>query len=1067
MKNILYILLLCSFAAFGQQIGTSQLKNLSVTTPKIADDAVTQAKLNADALRPISGGVLPSGELTFDESWKQYTKSVSADLALTLAASGNVAYSKITLTATGDGSHLLTFPATWRYKNGSDLYSASFVNVIELTYDGTYVWINIEQGEENIEVTLTLAEVTEVTTNAINLTFSGAVTITQTGWSVSASGDPVTILGVTNSGTTLPIFSLSRDIIAGEAITISYDPSTGATTSLSGNEIETITNQSVTVPEPVIGDACPGCTIYFDDDAADDTAAGTIGDPYKTIQAAVNAAVSGSIIGGRAGTYRETVVAKTNVTIRAYTGEDVYISGFNIVNTSWTLHSGNIYKTTITLPVNGFNTSTGRVQAADPHYPGTTIMANQILRNGVMMPEARYPNIAVNGTFGTDDLFDRTKYRNGINYTNGFNTTNVTDASFPVAANGLIGATLISNGWFSQDSRTVTAHSGNQISWTSPIWDNGATGSWTRYRFFITGKLSLLDAAAEWHYESGTLYFWQPGGGTPTGTIVYKARNYGIDARGKQNVTIIGMKFIGCDPFMGDATSTGAVLDRIESTFANHYVRHDVVEWQGVGMCKQFGIKLIGANSIIKNSILAYSAGTSVWLGEGCRAENNLIHDVGYAGYWGNGISLWGTDGNQIITRNTIYRTGRSGFDFGYNFGVGTGSSTPSTSRHYNVELSYNDISYSCLISSDGGGTYTWGQCDLFGLNYHHNWIHDINPRQQPDAGINVAIYFDQATGPGRIHHNVTWNCDDGDMYHETINDWRPTGHSSPAYLHPDSRIDVYNNTFWNPSSTTAGGFYYSPASYRTYHSDVLDIQRNNIYRIAQVVNWIPGYNGNTSNSILVGTNPLLVADNIATPQTYFQLQSGSPARNIGLTSYAGVTGQITGNIDAGAYLYGDINAFIPGYVPPDTEVVGEASIDDASASNTYTGGWTFSQNLAWTTAYHDQTIHGTSDVTAKVSAPFTGDHIEWWAEKRTNHGIVAVYIDGVRQDCDAVTGGTQDCDLYDTSTDNLPAKIFEKDVTQGAHTIELRATGTRNASSTANPFFDEFVHDRFFFETN
>lgn len=1046
----LLALLFLSLSALAQEIPGSRIVN----------ESIREIKLHPDALRPISSGVLSSGALTFDEVKEVFTKTVDADLALSLG-SGNVAYSQIILNLTGDGTHVVTWPVTWDIEG---TYNPSATQTLTLDYNGTTVTGKFTGAVEIIEVTLTLAEVTESTTNAINLTFSSAVTIDISGWSIGAT-DPITILGVTGSGTTIPIFSISRDIIAGETVTISYAPASGNTTSLTGNELETITNQAVTVPDPPQGDACPGCTIYFDDDAVDDVATGSIGDPFKTIQAAVNAAVSGNIIGGRAGTYRETVVAKTNVTIRAYTGEDVYISGFNIVNTSWTLHSGNIYKTTITLPVNGFNTSTGRVQAADPHYVGTTIMANQILRNGVMMPEARYPNIAANGTFGTDDYFLRSKYRNGINYTNGFNTTNVTDASFPIAANGLIGATLISNGWFMQESRTITAHSGNQVSWALSIWDNGPTGSWSRYRFYITGKLGLLDAASEWHYESGTLYFWQPGGGTPTGTIAYKARNYGIDARGKQNVTIIGMKFIGCDPFMGDASSTGAVLDEIESTFANHYVRHDVIEWQGVGMCKQFGIKLLGANSVIKNSIIAYSAGTAIWLGPNCRAENNLIHDIGYAGYWGNGISLWGTDGDQVITRNTIYRTGRSGFDFGYNFGVGTGSSTPSTSRHYNVELSYNNISYSCLISSDGGGSYTWGQCDLFGLNYHHNWIHDIQEREQPDGGINVGIYFDQATGSGKIHHNVTWNCPDGDLYHETINDWRPTGHSSPAYFHPDSRLDIYNNTFWNTSVSSAT---VSPASYRTYRADVLDVQRNNIYRIPMVVAWQVGNNGNTSNSILSTTNPLLVADNIATPQTYFQLQSGSPARNIGLVSYAGATGQISGHIDAGAYPYNDPNsAFIPGYVAPSAPVAGQASIDDASASNTYTGAWFHYSNLSWTPAYHNQTISVTSDATARVSAPFTGDHIEWWSEKRNNHGIVQIWIDGVQQDSDAGTGGIQNYDLYDASTDNLPEMIFQKDVTQGNHTIEIRATGTRNASGVGNPLLDEFVHDRFFFETN
>ena len=134
---------------------------------------------------------------------------------------------------------------------------------------------------------------------------------------------------------------------------------------------------------------------------------------------------------------------------------------------------------------------------------------------------------------------------------------------------------------------------------------------------------------------------------------------------------------------------------------------------------------------------MSYSGSSGVWLGANCRAENNLMHDMGYVGYWANPISLWGTDDNQVITRNTIYRTGRSAFDFGYNFGK-----APGTSKHYNVEISYNDFSESCLISSDGGATYVWGQCDLTGLNYHHNWIHDIKQREQVDGGSKRGNLF-------------------------------------------------------------------------------------------------------------------------------------------------------------------------------------------------------------------------------------------------------------------------------------------------------------------------------------
>ena len=39
------------------------------------------------------------------------------------------------------------------------------------------------------------------------------------------------------------------------------------------------------------------------------------------------------------------------------------------------------------------------------------------------------------------------------------------------------------------------------------------------------------------------LYFYQPGGGAPAGTIEYKARNYGFDVRGKNQHHNYGTDF--------------------------------------------------------------------------------------------------------------------------------------------------------------------------------------------------------------------------------------------------------------------------------------------------------------------------------------------------------------------------------------------------------------------------------------------------------------------------------------------------------------------------------------------
>jgi gliding motility-associated-like protein len=696
--------------------------------------------------------------------------------------------------------------------------------------------------------------------------------------------------------------------------------------------------------------------IFVGGAGASDNNPGTATQPFATIQKAASVAVAGDVVKIRGGTYRETiVVANSGVTFENDQGATAIISGLNVVDgTGWTVHSGNIYKKSITLPVNGFNTSTARV-SGDPHYIGSTIFANQILRGGVMMHEARWPNIAV----GTDDLFDRSKYRTGINYTNGFNPTNLTDPTFPIAAPGLIGATLVANGWFSQDPRTITAHSGNMVSF-SAIWDNSTGGRWTRERYYLTGKLALLDAAGEWHYESGTLYFYQPGGGTPTGTIEYKARNYGFDGRGKSNITIKGLTFIGCDPYMGDRNSANTIIDNIRASYMSHHVRHDVVEWQGVGMSKQFGTKLLGPNSVVKNSEFSYSGSSGVWLGANCRAENNLMHDMGYVGYWANPISLWANDGGQVITRNTIYKVGRSAIDFGYNFGV-----APGTAHNFNVEISYNDMSDCCKISSDCGATYTWGQKDLVGLNYHHNWIHDVENREQVDGGINCGIYFDQATGPGALHHNVVWNAADADMYHETTNDWRPV---KGTWTHPDPMLNIYNNTFATSSPAVS--------SYRTYATHAYDVQRNNIYRLPLVVAWQPGNNGNNANAIFSSTDPQFVGTGQGGLK--YRLRAGSPAINTGLI-IPGYTDGSVGAPDIGAYEFGGPE-WIPGYTPvPTTTPVNTPPTGSITApSNNTSFGQGAPINITATAADANGTVtrveffDGTTKLGEDTSSPYS-----------------------------------------------------------------------------------------------
>jgi hypothetical protein len=486
---------------------------------QIRDGSIPEVKLASDVGRPINSGTLSTGVLTFDEVKERFTKTVTTDLVLSLSGSGNVAYSQIILELTGDGTHTVTWPTSWEI---TGTYNPEATQSLTLDYNGTTIIGKFTGAVDIAEVEFVEGIVDSGTPDVVTLTFDAAVIITSDGWSLEADGIAVDLVGVAGSGTTTPVFNLVRDIIGDEVMTISYNPATGSTTSLTGNELETITDADITgfPSTPPVGDF----DLYVDDDAVDDVAAGTIGDPYKTIQAASNAAIAGQVIGIRAGTYRETIVAKTGVTYEEYAGETATVSGLTVIpNTGWTVYSGNIYQKTITLPVNGYNTSTSLIPEANLN---TTIFANQIIRNDVMMIEARWPNITIAGPYGTDDYLIRSKYREAVNYLNGFAPSQLTDAGIPfnTSSSNLVGATLVANGWISQEPRTILTHPSNTVVTYSTIWGTCSSGlpqdctnNWHRKRYYLTNKLFMLDMAGEFHYQSGTLYFWQPGGGTITG----------------------------------------------------------------------------------------------------------------------------------------------------------------------------------------------------------------------------------------------------------------------------------------------------------------------------------------------------------------------------------------------------------------------------------------------------------------------------------------------------------------------------------------------------------------------
>ncbi|MCK4958639.1 MAG: hypothetical protein KAT00_04555, partial [Planctomycetes bacterium] len=96
-----------------------------------------------------------------------------------------------------------------------------------------------------------------------------------------------------------------------------------------------------------------GGDVYVATDGSDSDK-GRIDSPFRTIEKAVSELDPGETCYIRGGTYHEEVVinnldgtSSSPITFTNYNGEEVIIDGTEPVSSGWTVHSGNIYKTTL------------------------------------------------------------------------------------------------------------------------------------------------------------------------------------------------------------------------------------------------------------------------------------------------------------------------------------------------------------------------------------------------------------------------------------------------------------------------------------------------------------------------------------------------------------------------------------------------------------------------------------------------------------------------------------------------------------------------------------------------
>jgi len=560
---------------------------------------------------------------------------------------------------------------------------------------------------------------------------------------------------------------------------------------------------------------------------------------YKTIQQAAAVAVAGDMVLVGAGTYCETVkpansgASGSPITFKNNGSDVVTICGGDKITGAWTLDANSIYWAPC-------NWTMGQYR-------------DQVVADGDLMIEARYPNIAgkdeLVGCKVAGKLFAATVY-----------SDHVESSSLTQGADFFKGGLFwgsIGNKWACQTAPITGSSTGNLAignprttgwDWWQVGGDGGGVGSGC-----VIGVKNALDADREWYLDTtaGRLYFRAPGGVNPSGMTVYvKKRNTVFDISSRSYIVIDGI-----NTMMGSinaSSATGCQLRNGKYFYGNYYSFCTAGSGASLGVLPTGAppaVQVSGDNNLIYGCEIAYTSHLAVSLkGTNGIMINSYVHDAGYAGLYASGIEM----PDNRVERCTIARIGRA--------------AVPVAAR---ATLTHCDISDYSMLTEDNGAIYTDGT-DGGGATFSYNWIHG-------ERGVycrNNGIYWDNVTSNYIGHHNVFWDVKFG------------YGMNDPSDNH-----QCYNNTIWsNPGCENGEVWYNGGSGCKIYNN------------IGNESPFVAGSGADEQKNLILGNSGFVGTGHGG---LRFRLKSTSPAVNAGMV-IPGFTNGYTGSApDVGAYEYG------------------------------------------------------------------------------------------------------------------------------------------------------------------
>lgn len=369
--------------------------------------------------------------------------------------------------------------------------------------------------------------------------------------------------------------------------------------------------------------------------------------------------------------YRGTLnlAGKSNVSVTTSgaCGKAVITPGQEI--TGWTRHQGNIWVAPISFD------------------------AAQVIVAGQPLAKAHWPNRSQTWATSTG--------------------TSANSLSYAMPNSDLTNATLVFKQYdWSIEARRITGYAGNTISFTSlnnmAFYDLAATQP---VKFYVEGKLWMLDEADEWAISDGKLYVWAPDGQSPEGRTWASPNLAGIDASNASGISVDGVRIYGAS---NGIAAQGARNLRVTNT--------EIVN------SSENGIQNTGGSGLLADAV----------------AIRNTRHNAIYV-RWGGG--------NEVIRNSTFDSTGVLGMPTNSNGAVtltlSSGASVTdnvvSNSGYIGVRVfqnstvARNTIDGSCKVMTDCGGVYASSENQAaLNTRIEDNVIRNTSPGQRLSWGISL-----------------------------------------------------------------------------------------------------------------------------------------------------------------------------------------------------------------------------------------------------------------------------------------------------------------------------------------